>query len=530
MVNEFDLVSYTCTSPPQILWRVRHANTQSHLDKSGDVAVDSTRQLPNEASLTDALKRHFEWCPGRPSCFLSLFSDKSHALNWAKQRERFAYNGRCEFAWITKIETSKLPRSTLLFKAADLSHRLDVHSPTQNEFLVLHKIPIDAYKLYNLPTQPSARNPAVVARSPGCDMLSPGFTLGHPSASKAIASCMRRSKPHQLLNRTDFPITMSSIEGELRASQAAIPGDSLSKLFETLKVNTFDTDAKGTLDAFLLAVSNHTEVIIKHSTSIAISDYYVKARAGKQSEWGNREAFVKPPRSNAMSSQVSAPSNTTVYKALDVVAKKLADDSDPDDVVAEAPKTSEAPPPENAKVTKRRVVKRRIVVPPSAPSPAEASHQGQGTTPSLGSVQRKELAHARVKQNSTSRRTNLNFTLPTAAVDQSPTKKICDRRAASAATSQTACSNKTSGDYQLGHRHSDSLDPKTGILATVDETTPIAQGGFAPVFENKKPHETGSLAEGTNSTIKGRMEGHIAYTSAPDQLDGFAILIILDIL
>ncbi|QBZ53501.1 hypothetical protein PoMZ_09185 [Pyricularia oryzae] len=40
-----------------------------------------------------------------------------------------------------------------------------------------------------------------------------------------------------------------------------------------------------------------------------------------------------------------------------------------------------------------------------------------------------------------------DFTLPSATVNQSPTKKICDRRAPSVATSQTLYPNTTSEDY-----------------------------------------------------------------------------------
>ncbi|KAI6519892.1 hypothetical protein MCOR05_010969 [Pyricularia oryzae] len=97
----------------------------------------------------------------------------------------------------------------------------------------------------------------------------------------------------------------------------------------------------------------------------------------------------------------------------------------------------------------------------------------------------------------------LDSTLPFAVVE-SPTKRICNRRAASAATSQIVCPVTTSKEHQLAHGYSDSLDPKSGCLATVDETTTFAQGSSAPVFENKKPCETGSAAEERNNTAKAR--------------------------
>lgn len=243
------------------------------------------------------------------------------------------------------------------------------------------------------------KNPAIVAHSPGCDMLSLGFTLEHPSASKAISNCIRRSKLYRPLTKADFPMTMSSIEEEVRASQAAIQttADSLAKLFDTLKVKTFEPELKSALSAFVLAVTKHTEIIIKHSTSMAISDYDVKNRAGKQSEWGNREPFVKPPRSNAVSSQVSGPSNATVHQTLDVVEKKLADESDPDESQVVQQKATETPPAQTRTV-KRRVVKRRAVVPQSvaetpvtpAPAPADSpSSSAKLETPQAHSPKRR---------------------------------------------------------------------------------------------------------------------------------------------
>lgn len=96
----------------------------------------------------------------------------------------------------------------------------------------------------------------------------------------------------------------------------------------------------------------------------------------------------------------------------------------------------------------------------------------------------------------------LDFTLPFAAVDQSPTKRICDRRAASAVTSQTVYPKTTSKDHPLAHGHPYPLNPKIGFLAMIDETATIAQESSAPVSGNKKSCTTGSTTEERNGITK----------------------------
>ncbi|KAI6450148.1 hypothetical protein MCOR17_009986 [Pyricularia oryzae] len=82
-----------------------------------------------------------------------------------------------------------------------------------------------------------------------------------------------------------------------------------------------------------------------------------------------------------------------------------------------------------------------------------------------------------------------DFTLPSATVNQSPTKKICDRRAPSVTTSQTLYPNTTNEDHQLAHRLSDPLYPKSGFIAT-GETTITKKGSSAPMSEKMTQYKT----------------------------------------
>lgn len=38
----------------------------------------------DEASLAQAAANHFKWSSRKPSCFISVFSDKDHVYNWAR--------------------------------------------------------------------------------------------------------------------------------------------------------------------------------------------------------------------------------------------------------------------------------------------------------------------------------------------------------------------------------------------------------------------------------------------------------------
>lgn len=69
----------------------------------------------------------------------------------------------------------------------------------------------------------------------------------------------------------------------------------------------------------------------------------------------------------------------------------------------------------------------------------------------------------------------LDFVLPFAAVNQSPAKKICDRRAASAATSQIVCPKTTSKDRPLPYGYPDPFNPKIGFFVTMHKTAIITQ-------------------------------------------------------
>lgn len=94
--------------------------------------------IPDEASLAQAAANHFNWFSPQPSCFLSVFSDKAHARNWARDRQ--SKSG--EQVYITQVFTSMLPTHIQVFKATSFCERLSIfHRYSQNEVIFLHRIP-----------------------------------------------------------------------------------------------------------------------------------------------------------------------------------------------------------------------------------------------------------------------------------------------------------------------------------------------------------------------------------------------------
>ncbi|KAI0851656.1 hypothetical protein F5Y00DRAFT_274569 [Daldinia vernicosa] len=142
MTESWNLNPYKCTHPPKTLWRVIHSGTQSRrCPSTGDlIASDSTRIIRDEPELKQAIEKHINWWSRQPSCFLSVFSNRQHARNWAEQRG--ATQSRVD---IYEIDTTRLPPDTYLFDVDSLKATLGfVHPASTHEFLFLHRIPARA--------------------------------------------------------------------------------------------------------------------------------------------------------------------------------------------------------------------------------------------------------------------------------------------------------------------------------------------------------------------------------------------------
>jgi hypothetical protein len=131
------LDSLKCTSPPSRFWRVNHGGSQAHHDNNGDLVANSTSTPSTLQELKQAVDDHLDWRNPQPSCFLSVFSDRQHARNWASQR-----GGREWQVSIYEIDTVRL-QDVYIFKLEQLILPLEI-SPSRDyahEYLILHRIP-----------------------------------------------------------------------------------------------------------------------------------------------------------------------------------------------------------------------------------------------------------------------------------------------------------------------------------------------------------------------------------------------------
>ncbi|KAH6641328.1 hypothetical protein F5144DRAFT_599974 [Chaetomium tenue] len=137
MAEPFPLDEYRWTGHPRKLWRVTHGNSQSRWDHGDLLAADDSRVFHDEAELKEAVEDHINWYSSQPSCFLSVFNDENHAVNWAAQRGR-----RDPPAYIHEIDTARLPIDTEILDMELLMDKLGIENPySAHELLFLHRIP-----------------------------------------------------------------------------------------------------------------------------------------------------------------------------------------------------------------------------------------------------------------------------------------------------------------------------------------------------------------------------------------------------
>ena len=144
MAQAFDLRDYMCTNLPKTLWKVMHENSQAQEGPRGHlVAANQGPSFHDKAGLEEAVQAHIiwkSWSP--PSCFVSVFTDKEHALRWAKRVRQID-----KPAYILEIDTAELtvdPRTMAgaILDMKVLKEELDIDNPWwKHELLFLLRIP-----------------------------------------------------------------------------------------------------------------------------------------------------------------------------------------------------------------------------------------------------------------------------------------------------------------------------------------------------------------------------------------------------
>ncbi|KAL3496106.1 hypothetical protein BJX62DRAFT_194115 [Aspergillus germanicus] len=130
---------------PEFLYRVDYEGSATiYSPDRGLEAQDTVSTYNSDHGFGDATQRHLNWDHEFRSVFISLFSFKSHTINWMKTR-----NTHCN---LLKIDTTAL-RDLYVFRAQQiekelrLSVRETASASLRNEYLVLHRIPAAAITL-----------------------------------------------------------------------------------------------------------------------------------------------------------------------------------------------------------------------------------------------------------------------------------------------------------------------------------------------------------------------------------------------
>ncbi|PTB68158.1 hypothetical protein BBK36DRAFT_1157830 [Trichoderma citrinoviride] len=128
MSGHFDADAYKRNSLPKTFYRVTYPGSQARDEDTGDYVSDTNLEISDNLHLKQVAENHFYW-RREPSPFVSVFSDKKHALNWAYRRVDRLNCGLDE-VYISKIDTAKLPLGTRVFDATFLVGVLDIYHPS----------------------------------------------------------------------------------------------------------------------------------------------------------------------------------------------------------------------------------------------------------------------------------------------------------------------------------------------------------------------------------------------------------------
>lgn len=140
-----DQLRFDWTWLPAKLYRVQYPNCQTtYCSATGLRARDtSTFYSENEKdAFRQSIVNQFTWGWRQPTPYITVFSDKKHAENWALSYSR-RVGDSCK---VIRIDSREL-RHVYVFKLSDLQDRLDFEVPVgasqhvEGAFVCLHRIP-----------------------------------------------------------------------------------------------------------------------------------------------------------------------------------------------------------------------------------------------------------------------------------------------------------------------------------------------------------------------------------------------------
>lgn len=134
---------------PMELYRVHYTGSRTTFSPhEGLAAADTAKIYNDEVSLGQAIVNQFTWNSRETSPFISLFSDREHAENWAlKEPWRGTLRDAQEDDWTLFVIDTRLLGNAWLCKVSQLVSALNLQIPDKaaqhisGSFLCLHRIP-----------------------------------------------------------------------------------------------------------------------------------------------------------------------------------------------------------------------------------------------------------------------------------------------------------------------------------------------------------------------------------------------------
>ncbi|KAI9745075.1 MAG: hypothetical protein M1818_001353 [Claussenomyces sp. TS43310] len=123
---------------PSKLYRIHYAGSQTGCDDGGFWAVE-LRYCTSVSRALETIESHVNWWSNEPSPWISTFSNRAAAENWALTWKRNNNGQDCD---VVEIDGSRL-LDCLIVRVRDVLHPME-RPYSSMEYLVLHHVPQDA--------------------------------------------------------------------------------------------------------------------------------------------------------------------------------------------------------------------------------------------------------------------------------------------------------------------------------------------------------------------------------------------------
>lgn len=160
---------YACRNDrlPPSLWRSNDPSSRARFNETNLHLQAACQTIPeNLDELEQALIHHLNWYSGVASPFISTFSDREDAENWAlkkvknlKKAAHFVDENSLDLS-LYEFDTARVTDYTWVLHFRTMIDRLGIDDPnikfvTKNEYLILNFVPSTVTKVSELQYQPS---------------------------------------------------------------------------------------------------------------------------------------------------------------------------------------------------------------------------------------------------------------------------------------------------------------------------------------------------------------------------------------